>query len=60
MENNVEARVEAMPRIGERAPSFTAVTTQGEIKFPEQYEGNWVILFTAIRLTSPLSVPLNS
>ena len=46
MENNTEVKFEFMPRIGERAPSFTAVTTQGEIKFPEQYAGNWVILFS--------------
>lgn len=36
----------SMPRIGEKAPSFKAVTTQGEIIFPEQYEGSWVILFS--------------
>jgi peroxiredoxin (alkyl hydroperoxide reductase subunit C) len=35
-----------MPRIGEKAPSFKAVTTQGEINFPEQYSGSWVILFS--------------
>lgn len=35
-----------MPRIGEKAPSFKAVTTQGEINFPEQYKGSWVILFS--------------
>ncbi len=35
-----------MPRIGENAPSFTAVTTQGDISFPEQYKGSWVILFS--------------
>ena len=35
-----------MPRIGEKAPSFKAVTTQGEINFPEQYDGSWVILFS--------------
>ena len=35
----------AMPRIGEKAPAFKAVTTQGEINFPEQYAGSWVILF---------------
>lgn len=35
-----------MPRIGEQAPSFTAVTTQGEINFPKDYEGSWVILFS--------------
>lgn len=35
-----------MPRIGEPAPSFKAVTTQGEIDFPKDYEGSWVILFS--------------
>lgn len=35
-----------MPRIGDKAPSFTAVTTQGTIHFPEDYEGRWVILFS--------------
>lgn len=36
----------SMPRIGDQAPSFKAVTTQGEIDFPKQYEGSWVILFS--------------
>ncbi len=36
----------AMPRIGDRAPAFKAVTTQGEINFPDQYAGSWVILFS--------------
>jgi len=44
METNPQ--VIAMPRIGEKAPSFKAVTTQGEIQFPEQFAGNWVILFS--------------
>jgi peroxiredoxin (alkyl hydroperoxide reductase subunit C) len=35
-----------MPRIGDKAPAFKAVTTQGEINFPEQYSGSWVILFS--------------
>jgi peroxiredoxin (alkyl hydroperoxide reductase subunit C) len=35
-----------LPRIGDKAPAFKAVTTQGEINFPEQYAGNWVILFS--------------
>jgi peroxiredoxin 2/4 len=38
--------IKSIPRIGEKAPSFKAVTTQGEIQFPEQYEGSWVILFS--------------
>ncbi len=36
----------SMPRIGDKAPAFKAVTTQGEIEFPKQYEGKWVILFS--------------
>ena len=36
----------SMPRIGEKATAFKAVTTQGEINFPEQYAGSWVILFS--------------
>lgn len=35
-----------MPLIGDPAPSFKATTTQGEIIFPEDYEGKWVILFS--------------
>ena len=44
MEN--QSQIVSIPRIGEPAPAFTAVTTQGEIKFPEQYAGSWVILFS--------------
>jgi len=36
----------AMPRIGEKAPEFKAVTTQGEINFPSDYKDSWVILFS--------------
>ena len=35
-----------MPRIGDQAPAFTAATTQGDINFPQDYEGRWVILFS--------------
>ena len=35
-----------MPLIGDDAPSFKAVTTQGPISFPEDYKGKWVILFS--------------
>ena len=43
MENIVQNR---MPLIGDTAPSFKAVTTQGEINFPEDFRGKWVILFS--------------
>jgi len=35
-----------MPLIGEQAPAFKALTTQGEISFPDDYQGKWVILFS--------------
>lgn len=41
-----EQVVISMPRIGDKAPEFTAVTTQGEINFPVDYAGEWVILFS--------------
>ncbi|MDT8308285.1 MAG: peroxiredoxin [Bacteroidales bacterium] len=44
-ETNVN-QVTPMPRIGEKAPSFKAVTTQGEINFPADYKGKWVIFFS--------------
>jgi len=43
MESN---QVNLMPRIGDNAPSFHAITTQGEINFPDDYVGKWVILFS--------------
>jgi peroxiredoxin 2/4 len=42
MENNHVS----MPKIGDKAPDFKAITTQGEIDFPKQYLGSWVILFS--------------
>ncbi len=38
--------VTRMPLIGDDAPAFEAVTTQGTIHFPEDYRGKWVILFS--------------
>ncbi len=43
--NNVTEN-KPIPRIGEPAPAFKAVTTQGEINFPSDYKGRWVILFS--------------
>ncbi|HPV26239.1 MAG TPA: peroxiredoxin [Bacteroidales bacterium] len=42
----MEEKVYSMPRIGDKAPEFRAVTTQGEINFPNDYKGSWVILFS--------------
>jgi len=46
MEKIQEEQIISMPRIGDSAPEFTAVTTQGDIKFPSDYKGSWVILFS--------------
>lgn len=46
MEMQVQPEVIPMPRIGDKAPSFRAMTTQGEINFPDQFAGSWVILFS--------------
>jgi peroxiredoxin (alkyl hydroperoxide reductase subunit C) len=42
----MEEQVVSMPRIGDKAPEFKAVTTQGEINFPSDYGGSWIILFS--------------
>ena len=42
----MEEKVISMPRIGENAPEFKAITTQGQINFPSDYKGSWVILFS--------------
>jgi len=41
-----ESPVTFMPLIGDDAPSFKAVTTAGEINFPRDYKGKWVVLFS--------------
>ncbi len=46
MEEKMEQEFYRMPLIGDKAPSFKAVTTQGEINFPEDFKGKWVILFS--------------
>ncbi len=47
MENQDEVKeIVTLPLIGDKAPAFKAVTTQGNISFPEDYEGKWVILFS--------------
>ncbi len=46
MEENIVPEITSMPRIGDAAPEFKAVTTQGIINFPSDYSGSWVILFS--------------
>lgn len=46
METTVDQEYTTMPRIGDKAPIFEAITTQGKINFPADYKGDWVILFS--------------
>ena len=46
MENVQEQEIVRMPLIGDTAPSFTANTTQGQISFPDDFKGKWIILFS--------------
>ncbi|MFZ1514003.1 MAG: peroxiredoxin [Saprospiraceae bacterium] len=43
MENNLNT---VMPRIGDQAPDFNALTTIGELKFSDYNKSSWVILFS--------------
>jgi len=44
--NSTEDRNFRIPLIGEKAPSFTAGSTNGTINFPDDYGHNWKILFS--------------
>lgn len=46
MSDTIDVPTHTFPRIGDPAPAFTATTTQGEISFPSDYRGKWVILFS--------------
>lgn len=46
MNEHSELKAVNMPRIGDKAPEFRAITTQGDIHFPNDYRGRWVILFS--------------
>ncbi len=35
-----------LPLIGDKAPEFKALTTNGTISFPEDYKGKWVLFFS--------------
>ncbi len=38
--------IRMMPRIGDMAPDFEAVTTTGKLKFSEYNKGSWVVFFS--------------
>lgn len=41
-----ELHSEVMPRIGDKAPDFEAVTTTGQLRFSDFNSGSWVIMFS--------------
>jgi peroxiredoxin (alkyl hydroperoxide reductase subunit C) len=46
MKDMVGTECEKMSLIGDDAPPFKAKTTMGEITFPDDYKGKWIILFS--------------
>lgn len=42
----MQETVYRLPLIGEDAPAFEADTTQGPIRFPDDFRGKWVIFFS--------------
>lgn len=44
MENIIEMNI--MPRIGDVAPDFTAVTTKGKIKLSDYAKDKWLVMFS--------------
>jgi peroxiredoxin 2/4 len=41
-----EKQLNVMPRIGDNAPDFEAMTTKGKIRFSEYAKDKWVLLFS--------------
>lgn len=50
-----ELQTVTLPRIGDDAPAFQAVTTQGDIRFPDDFSGKWVIFFSHPADFTPVS-----
>ena len=47
METNLELQhTTSMPRIGDKAPDFEAVTTKGNIKLSDFAEDKWIVMFS--------------
>lgn len=45
-DDDYEYEYTTMPLIGDKAPAFQAITTNGMVNFPDDYKGKWVILFS--------------
>lgn len=43
---NNETTINRLPLIGDVAPAFQALTTNGTVNFPEDYKGKWVLFFS--------------
>ena len=41
-----EDMITRLPLIGDKAPAFQALTTNGTVHFPEDYKGKWVLFFS--------------
>jgi peroxiredoxin (alkyl hydroperoxide reductase subunit C) len=41
-----QTNLTSMPKIGDKAPDFKAVTTFGDLQFSDYNKGNWVVLFS--------------
>ena len=46
MSENILTTCERLPLIGDDAPKFKAITTNGKINFPDDYAGHWVVFFS--------------
>jgi peroxiredoxin (alkyl hydroperoxide reductase subunit C) len=46
MENTEEKVKYSMPRIGDMAPDFEAITTKGKIKLSDYAKGKWIVMFS--------------
>lgn len=46
MENTLDLNVIHMPRIGDTAPDFEAITTKGKIRFSDYAKDKWIVMFS--------------
>lgn len=48
MERSAIRETMQLPGIGNRAPAFTARSSHGEVRFPDEFAGKWVVLFSHV------------